>query len=325
MTTAFAALLAVLALGATGYMLIEGWGFLDAVYMTIITLSTIGYGETHPLSDGGRIFTIALILCGIGVAAYAFSMMNALVVGGRLTNALRRKRMQAEIKKLENHYIICGGGRAAQTIGAELSRIGRPFVVLEKADEPCRRMEERGWLVLQGDATEDRLLAQAGLPKASGLFLCLPNDKDNTYLALSAKITARKDLRIVAAQVAEEAGTKLLHSGADALVNFGYISGMRMASEMVRPATTGFLDSMLRDARSDYRFEDVEIKAAEGFLLSDLMTGGDQQWPVIVAVKTAEKGYEVNPEGSRRVLPGQTLVVLGSQAQAANLRRKVSA
>ena len=250
---AAAALAAVLLIGTAGYMVLEGWNLLDSAYMTVITLATIGYGETHPLSDTGRLFTLLLILGGIGIVAYSFSMMTALLVGGHITDAFRRKKMRSDIKSLKGHYIICGGGRAPLAIAAELQRTGRQFVLLEKTPEVCRELEDKGWLALCGDATDDKLLESAGLAHAAGLFLCLPNDKDNTYLALSARLLA-PGLRIVSAHNAPEAATKLLRSGADTLVNPGFISGMRMVSEMVRPATVGFLDSMLRDSGSDCRF-----------------------------------------------------------------------
>ena len=179
------------------------------------------------------------------------------------------------------------------------------------------------WLTLCGDATDDKVLEAAGLAHAAGLFLCLPNDKDNTYLALSARLLA-PELRIVSAHNAPETATKLLRSGVDTLVNPGFISGMRMVSEMVRPATVGFLDCMLRDSASDCRFEDIPVGPSYKGKLAELQACGHADWPVIVGLKTAQGGYEINPSGERTLQAGDALVALGTQKQIGKMRDKVS-
>lgn len=318
-------IVAVLFVGTAGYMLIEGWNALDGLYMTVITLATIGYGETHPLSHAGRIYTLFLIFGGIGLMTYAFSTLTALVIGGHLTDAFRRKKMENRIQALDKHFIVCGASHTAMSIAAELSRTGRQFVMIEQAPDICKKLADSEHLVICGDATEDEALLKAGVKSARGIFCTLPNDKDNAFIALTAR-GLNAGLRIIATQISEAVKDKLIKSGADIVINPGFIGGLRMVSEMVRPATVGFLDSMLRVSGKDYRFEDLEIKRGSQSAGKSLgvLKGSDGDAALVVAVKPpGSDDFEMNPAPDRKLSEGDILVTLGSRQQINELRSKL--
>lgn len=323
------ALLAVLAAGTAGYRLIEGWGLFDSLYMTVITLATVGYGETHPLSPAGRVFTIFLILGGIGVVTYVFSTVTAAIVEGELSQAFRRRGMQKEIDRLSGHYIVCGGGHSGWVICRELMKTGRAFVLVERREEAIAKVNEKlggfSCLAVAGDATEDEILKKAGVERASGIFAALRNDQDNAFVALSAKGLNPK-LRVVSRQLELGSREKLLRSGADQVVNPEFIGGLRMASEMIRPAAVGFLDSMIRDRDSVVRFE--ELSVPEGSPLAGRtagsVKGADGNAPLLVAVWDPSTGkYEINPLASRVLKAGDKLVMIGEMSRLAEMRRSL--
>lgn len=315
--------------GAAGYHLVEGWSWLDSFYMTVITLATVGYGETHPLTDAGRVFTMFLILFGIGLMTYAFSTITSIIVEGDLTDALKGRRMQKDIDKLSDHYIICGGGHAGGVIGAELRKTQRPFVAVDLSAETLAKMSERlgqgGYFTLVGDATEDETLKKAGVDRAKGVFAVLTTDQDNAFVALSAKGLNPK-VRVVSAQKELGVREKLFRSGADNVVNPEYIGGLRMASEMVRPATVGFLDSMIRERGEIVRFEEIDVPHHSPFIgqLIETVRGAAGGQPLLVAVQAeGSQKYEINPPPSRPLGGGDKLVMLGEIGQVSALRKKI--
>ena len=321
-----AALLATVAIGVLGYRWIEGWNFFDSLYMTVTTLATVGFGELHPLSGPGRVFTMALILFGIGILTYALSTFTAFVVEGDLKDVLRRRRMQAKIAKLSGHYILCGAGHTGQTIIEELHKTGRDFVVVEKDPARVELLQSKGVLALQGDATHDEVLRQAGIERAFGVFGAMPTDPDNVFVTISAK-GLNPNLRIVSKQ--QEAGVveKLKRSGADVVVNPAHIGGLRMASEMVRPAAVGFMDSMIRAEGKVFRIEEVTV--TENSPLKDKplqeIKGAQGNAALVLAVKHPyDKTYEINPDPTRKLEVGEILVAMGTVEQIKELAAKVA-
>ncbi|MFA6317340.1 MAG: NAD-binding protein [Elusimicrobiota bacterium] len=320
---------AVLLAGTFGYVWISHSSLFDALYMTVITLATVGYGETFPLDHAGRVFTILLIMGGIGVMTYAFSTVTSIVVEGHLSSALRRRRMEKQIAKLKDHYIVCGADHSGGVIAAELQRTGRPFVVVERDPEAAAKLAERlnmpEMFQIIGDATTDEALTAAGVARAAGVFAVLATDQDNAFVALSAK-GLNPGLRVVSRQKELGVREKLFRSGADNVVNSSYIGGLRMASEMIRPATVGFLDSMMRDKGSAYRFEEIDVPKDSPFVgraLADLRRVGVDE-PLLVAVLDQEtKKYDVNPDYGRPVKAGDALVMLGETQRLAALRDRV--
>ncbi|HAV24365.1 MAG TPA: hypothetical protein DCX46_12940 [Bacteroidetes bacterium] len=301
-------LIGILLVGAYGYHLIEGWRYFDALYMTIITLATVGFGETHPLSDNGRAFTMLLILGGIGIITYGVTTVTALVVEGEMNGYLRRQRMKRAIVKLANHYIICGSGNNGKYVVEELRRTERDVVVVERDKEKVQELLASGILVVEGDATSDEVLRSAGIAKAAGLVAVLPEDRDNLFVVITARGLNPK-IRIVAKIDDVGVRDKFVRSGADTAVSASYIGGMRMASELIRPDTVTFLDTMLRDT-SNFRVEDIPIGPSHGGLQIskyDILASSD----ILVVALKRNGSYTFNPPAATRVESGDTLIVIG--------------
>ena len=324
-----ALLVACLVAGTLGYRLIEGWSLFDGLYMTVITLATVGYGETHPLSTAGRAFTMLLILGGIGVVTYAFSTITAIIVEGELSKAFWRKRMEKDIAKLSGHFIICGAGHTGGVICAELLKTGREFVVVDLDEAAIAKISERlgaEFPRVVGDGSEDDVLKRAGIERALGVFAVLATDQDNAFVALSAKGLNPK-ARVLVCQKTIGVREKLLRSGADGVVDPEFIGGMRLASEMIRPATVGFLDAMLRERSVHVRFDEIAVpggSAAVGRPIDEYRSPGGG--PVLVAVVSeGSDRYEINPASDRRVRAGDRLVMIGEASALQELRRRVAA
>ena len=225
-------LIFVFCFGIIGYCVIERWDIFDALYMTVITLATVGYGETHALSPNGRAFTIVLILLGVGTLTYGLTAATAFVVEGSATDILRRKRMDEKIKTLTNHFILCGLGETGRHIAGDFINSGTPFVVIEKNGDRISQMQKMGaFLYIQGDATEDEVLLKANIRQAKGLVSALPQDRDNVFVILTAREFNSK-LRIVSKVDEVESQVKLKKAGADAIVSANHIAGLKMASEV---------------------------------------------------------------------------------------------
>lgn len=312
----------VLGVGTAGYMLVEGWGAFDSFWMTVITVATIGYGEVHPLTRHGRLFTLVLIFLGLGTTAYAFSQLTAFIVEGDLSQALRRNKMEKRIRALEQHFIVCGLGNTGRVVLDELLKTQRPLVIVEKDAEKAAELEAQGLLVIRGDASHDDVLEKAGIAKARGIFCVLGHDQENLLLTLAAR-GLNATVRIVTELHDGRFRDRLMRCGADAVVDSPQIGGLRLASEMVRPITVSFLDSMIRDRTYTYRFEEVLLAEASkltGRAVSDLVGAGGRL-PAVVAVKESASGrYAINPDPGQKLAAGDVLVVLGSTEEIARLK-----
>ncbi|OGS16935.1 MAG: hypothetical protein A2234_09010 [Elusimicrobia bacterium RIFOXYA2_FULL_58_8] len=324
--TPLVALVLLCAAGVAGYSFIEGWGFLDSLYMTVITLATIGYGETHPLSDTGRVFTIFLILGGIGVMTYIFTSITELLLEGGLKEAFRRLKMQNKIEQIENHFVVCGASRPGLSVCEELYKTSRPFVLVVLGEEEVKKFMGRGWCAVSGDASSCATLEAAGIKKARGIFCALSGDKDNGFVAITAR-GLNPAVKIVTVQNDhdDEMRDKLVRAGADIVINPSHIGGLRMASEMLRPATVKFLDSMLRGQKAGVRFEDIEAGAgAHGRLMGDFK-GAGSKGALIVALKIPGKqDYEINPLPEVKLEKGCVLVALGTPEELKTLSAALS-
>ena len=252
--------LVLLSSGTIGYMLLEGWNWHDALFMTVITLSTVGYGEVRPLTGLGESFTIVLILLGVGGVAYTFSTLADYIVAGEFNGYLRRQRMTRDISKLRNHYIICGYGRVGQQV-AEGLRANRYDVVIIDADEGrIAEFEAANLHYVIGDAASDPNLLQAGIEHASGLCTCLPNDATNVFVVLSAR-TFNPDLFIISRGNLPESERKLRIAGANQVINPYTITGHRMAAQLLHPSVVEFLEVIMRSGDLELRIEEVKIAA----------------------------------------------------------------
>ncbi|MBI4245654.1 MAG: potassium channel family protein, partial [Candidatus Rokubacteria bacterium] len=225
----------VVAFGTAGYRLIEGWPVFDALYMTLITVASVGFSEVHPLSTAGRAFTMVLIVAGLGSAAYGLSAITAFWVEGDLGHLWERRKMARSIAELDGHVIVCGGGDTGRNIAREFLETGTPFVCIEidRAQEPAlRRLGER-LLYILGDATDGEVLRLARIEAARGVITCMPSDKDNLFAILTAR-ELNPEARIVSRVLAEDSRPKLFKAGADAVVSNKSIGALRLASEMIR-------------------------------------------------------------------------------------------
>jgi voltage-gated potassium channel len=310
--------------GVAGYIHFENWNFDDASFMTIITMGTVGYGETRPLSPAGRWFTQGLILVGMGVILYGVSNLTAFIIEGELQALIRRSRMDKKIEHLKGHYIVCGAGRTGGHIVDELVASNRKVVIVEQRGDHLAQCTERhpGLLTLEGDATQDRTLEKAGILRAAGLVAALPTDKDNLYVVLTAR-TLNPALRIIAKADEEEARDKLLRAGADSAVCPSSIGGMRMASEMARPTVVNFLDAMLRGKDASLRVEEValpEDSPLAGKTLGDSQIA-QKTGLLVVALRPRGEDFQFNPPASRRLGDGDTLIVIGDIRHVEILRK----
>ncbi|GAB4556585.1 MAG: potassium channel protein [Anaerolineae bacterium] len=309
-------------LGAVGYGFLEGWPFLDALYMTIITLSTVGFGEVRPLSPGGRLFTIALILVGVSGGVYLFSSVAEYIVAGELEGTLRRRRMEKRIQGLRDHFIVCGFGRVGQQVAAELSESGHAVVIIDSNPEAIQRAEGAGHLYVAGNAAEDEVLEAAGVARARGLVACVDSDAENVYIVLSAR-ALRPDLIIVARANTEDSERKLRKAGATHVISPYSIAGRRMAAMLVRPNVVQFLDVVMHSAELQLFLE--EIPVSESSPLAGKTVGEANIRQQTGANVLAVKGYrgklfrELSPDF--RFAPDDILIALGTHDQLNQLRR----
>ena len=301
----------VIAFGTAGYQLIEGWNFLDALYMTIITLTTVGYREVHELSSRGMIFTIVLLMVGVGTFLYALSAGAKIILEGELQELFGRKRLEKKIKELKGHYIVCGYGRMGKIICRELKAKNVPFVAIERnGDFLNNRTDEL--LGISGDATNDDTLMEAGIERAKGLISVLPNDALNLYVVLSAR-ELNPNLHIVARAGEEGSENKLLRAGADKVVSPYHIGGLRIAHTILRPAVVDFIEFATKTGNIELQMEEVTIP--EGSRMEnqslDQCGIGRELGIIIVGIKRHTGEMRFNPTSRSTIKAGDTLIALG--------------
>jgi voltage-gated potassium channel len=251
-------LVALLSTGTLGYIFIEGWRPLDALYMTVITVATIGYGELKPLSDAGREFTMAIIVMGVGFFAYSINVLTEAAVEGRIKDIFNQRRMQKAISKLENHFIICGCGRIGRTILEMLLREGIPAVVIESNATVISELEEAGYLVIVGDATSEEVLQHAGISRARGIVCVLQSDADNVYITLTARLL-NPSVFIMARASDRKAERRIYQAGANKVISPYEIGARRMGMAILKPTVIEFLDLAVHCADFDLSVEQYEI------------------------------------------------------------------
>ncbi len=313
------ALAAAIALGTFGFHEIEGWPLGDCLYMTVMTVTTVGYGEVHPLSAAGRIFASVFMLIGVGTVAYALSGIVQTVVQSELVATFGERRRVREMSKLHNHFIICGAGRVGSRIIREMERNGAPFIAIEKDAARGTALIERGANVLVGDATIEETLRDAGIERARGLVACLADDADNVYVVLTAR-DINRDLHIVARAVEIEAESKLLRAGANRVVAPTVIGSQRMAQALLKPAVHDFIDSMSA-ADLDLDFEQVEVAPASPLVGHKLRftTIRSELDVVIVSIRHADGTTLFNPTGDAIIHSGDVLIAIGRAESLAQL------
>jgi len=321
------AVFAVVMAGSTGYFILLGGKprFMDCIYMTIISLTTVGYGEILEVRGNVpvEIFTMVLITFGMGVILYGISSLTALIIEGELTGILRKNKMEKQIAKLNNHYIVCGGGETGRHVLTELIKNREPVVLIEHNEENIERCKNIGDLLyIKGDATDDQNLQTAGIEKASGILITLPSDKDNLYVTMTARMLNKK-ARIISRMIDPSLEPKLRKAGANQVVSPNYIGGLRMASEMLRPTVVNFLDSMLRSSQGNLRIHQITVTEnsdVEGKKLS--ASGLRDKFNLLVLGAKQDLGeIQFNPLPDQELKKGVTLIVMGDVDDIARARK----
>ena len=309
----------VLLLGTAGYMAIEGWSFLDAFYMSVTTITTVGYREVHPLSTGGRVFTLFLVLTGVGAAFYILTAMVAAIIEGDLRQVFGARRLRLMIEHIEDHYIVCGYGRVGQEIAVELLQRKAPFVIVDTDPEVVEKARGQGLLVVLGDATLEDTLREAHVDRCKSLIAASDSDATNTYITLTAK-GVRPNVYVVARVSTPVVEAKLRLAGADRVISPYSIAGRRMALAAVQPSMTDFID-ILPAGTTDERILaefviDVDSNLAGKQLGEALENCRDV---VAVAVRDAAGRLTVGPPRSTPLVPGETLLLIGDEEDLGSL------
>ncbi len=312
---------AVMAAGVIGFMAIEGWGLLDALFMTVVTVSTVGYSEVHPLSTGGMVFAIVLIFFGVGTFLYAIMNIAEFVISGAWTGTLGRRKMKKTIDAMNNHYILCGFGRVGQQVAVEFGRERVPFVVVDNNAEAIEACIASGCLFIEGDASNDKVLKEAGIQRAKGLITATDADADNVYITLSAK-GLNSDLFVVARANMEKSEYKLLKAGADRVLSPYSLGGRRLASLLLRPTVVEFLDVVMHSEDIELFMEEVEVGEKSSFVGSTMMdvrksyaAGAN----ILALKKRGEKRMTATPGPKTVIGAGDMFVALGTRAQLKEL------
>jgi voltage-gated potassium channel len=317
-------LLAVMVAGTLGYMLVEGWGLRDALFMTIITVATVGFGEVHPLTPAGQIFTMALIIASVGALGFSLGVFIDFIGEGRLRRLWEGRRMTRTIEELAGHHIIVGLGRVGSVVGESLAEDGVPFVIVERDEQAYERARDRGWLAVQGDAAEEPTLVQAGVQRASSLITALAHDGANMFVTVTAK-TLNPDLFVVTRSEHEASESALRKAGADRVITPNVIGGRRMANLVVHPFVADYLDLVTHGHEVEFRLQDVELPAGSPLIGKSIREGmvRDRYGTYILAVRHPDGTVDTNPSMDTVMLPGSVLVVLGTPQQIDALSEEV--
>jgi voltage-gated potassium channel len=304
----------VVAVGTAGFHVFEGWSFVDSLYTTVVTLSTVGYGDFYPRTSEGRLFTIFLIIVGVGTMLYAVGLLAETVVEGRLRALMGRGKLEKDIEKMHGHYVICGCGRIGYLICRELKDEGVPFVVVDSSQEVLQKIADEGFIYVKGDATHDRTLVGAGIKRAKGIVCALPTDAENLYVILTAR-ELNQSVFILSRSEEEESEHRLLRAGANRVMSPYTLGGMRMAMAILRPAMLDFIEITTSRQSLELRMEEVAVCEGSPIIGKTL---GDSEIRqnyglIIVAVKKDSGRMIFNPVATYVIEKGDMLIALGEE------------
>jgi len=302
---------AIVTFGVTGYMLIEGWNFLDALYMTVITITTVGFAEVHPLDSAGRIFTILLIVGGSGGALYALTTLVEFVMEGQLGSALWRRNMKNRIAHTKNHFILCGYGRVGQEIAQILAEEKAEFVVIDKSREAISQAEMDNRLYVMADAASDEALKEAGIERAKGLIVALGNDADSTYVILSAR-QLKHDIFIETRVSAPEAEGKLKRAGADRIISPYSIGARRMAMLALQPDVTDFIDVVAFKGH-ELHLENLTVGKDSPLEGKSIGEARQRSKASVLALTKKDGKLIANPSNEELIQAGDRLIAMGTR------------
>jgi len=317
--------IALIAFGCLGYIVIEGWDFLDALYMTIITLATVGYSEVHSISTSGRVFTLILIILGVGYFLYVVGNIIQFLVEGRIRAVLGRRKLDTQINRLKEHYIICGYGRIGRVLTRYLTQKYLNVVAIERNQKRVETMDNDGILYLVGEATDEGILEKAGIQKAKGLVTAVATDADNVFLVLTAK-QLNPDIFIVARAELNSTKKTLLAAGADKVISPYDIGARRMAHAVLRPAVIEFLEMAFADDSTDIQLEEIRISPQSKFIGETLADSGIQEEMDVnvIALRKADGTMLFNPKNDDRLESGDVLIAVGSARSIIHVDRLLS-
>ena len=312
----------IIILGVTGYMMIEGWNLLDALYMTVETLTTVGYNEVHEMTRMGRIFTILLICIGVAFFLYVAGAVVQFMVEGRIRTILGRRRLDKKIDRLKNHYIICGYGRIGKVLCKMLLSKPIDLVVVEKDPDLIPEMDADKILYVSGDATNEENLIKAGIQRAKGLIAALATDTENVFLVLTAR-QLNPDLYIIARASRNESKTKLQAAGANK-VELPYDMGaVSMAQRIIRPTVTSFLELAVAHKRKDIQMEEMPVRSSSDLVNVMLKDSGIRQQfnLIIIAIKKLDGNMLFNPSFETVIEGGDTVIAVGQENNLQQLEK----
>ncbi|MBN1321964.1 MAG: potassium channel protein [Thermoleophilia bacterium] len=325
--TVLAVIVAILAIGTVGYVLIEGWGLLDSFYMTVTTIFTVGFGEVHPMSRAGTVFTLVLIFFGVGTILYGGVAAVEWVVEGQLSGVFRRRVVRRQVSRLEGHYIICGYGRVGEAVARQFAAHKVRAVVVDNDPDSIAQAERDGFFTVPGDAAADEVLETAGIRRAKGLVSAVGSDAGNIFVVLSARVL-NPGLMIVARAGSEDTVSKLQRAGADQVVSPYGIGGKRMATLMLKPLVSDYLEVVTGGGELAFLVEEFQLEGdccAIGQSIQTLdvrkRTGA-----TILAVQRANTGaFDTNPSPSSLLDPGDKVIAIGTPAEISKLEELISA
>ena len=312
--------LSIIILGTGGYMLFEGWGVMDSLYMTIISLATVGYSEVHRLGTLGRLFTIFLILMGVSYFVYVAGALVQFMVEGRIRIILGRRRLDKKIKRLNNHYIVCGYGRIGRVLCNNIRRKPVDLVVIENNPELIPVMDKDGVLYIAGDASDETNLKTAGIVEARGIIAVLGSDAENVFLVLTAR-QLNPEVYIMARASRKASRPKLLAAGANQVESPYDIGAAAMAQRIIRPTVTGFLDCALTHKDTEIQMEEIPVSSGSRLVDVTLKDSGIRQTfdLIIIAVKHRDGQMNFNPAFGTTFTAGDTIVAIGEEKNLARL------
>jgi voltage-gated potassium channel len=315
------ALVLVIAIGTAGFHYIEGWSWFDGFYMVITTLTTIGYQETHPLSHAARVFNVGIIVCGVALVFLAIGSLTQALLEFELQHFFGRRRMEREISRLTDHYIICGAGRVGRSAARELARRPVAFVIIENNEAKAQKFAAENWLMHIGDATQEQTLRDAQIDQARGLVAATTTDATNLYIVLTAR-TLNPNLRIIARASEEMAEKHLLSAGANSVVSPYVFAGQRIAHSFLRPHVVSFLDTATTHLGMDLEIGEVAITSRSRFAGKTVESSRIRQerGVIILAIKR-EAGMRFNPSPDDRIEAGDFLIAMGEPQQLRELEQ----
>ena len=313
----------IVSVGVLGYIVFFGYSLIDALYMTIITISTIGFGEVHPFGTGEKLFTIGLIISSLFIFGYAVSSFSEYLISGQFFHQLKVKKVQKKIEQLKGHTIVCGYGRNGKQAISKLKNYKKQVVIVEKFDGIVRQLDEKGALTIQGDATLDETLLRAGIMNAKNLITALPSDADNLFVVLTAK-QLNKDCKVISRASKETSYSKLKIAGADNVIMPDKLGGSHMASLVVTPDVIEFVDRLTIEGETTANLEEVAINGLPEKYIDKTILDLDLRKKTgctVIGYRTPDKDYIINPEASVKLEAGGNLIVLGRPEQIETLRR----